>query len=398
MKTKINLFLFVSLFTLNVFSSPWNGTTKTIWNSVAGVNDGTSIDKPFLITSSENLAKLAEMVNAGTSYSGQFFKLTANLDLGNQNWTCIGDVNSFSGTFDGNWHSISNLSITKWSNNIGLFGKLNSATIKNLGIESGSIMCGGSNGGAIAGSSTGTASNLTYISNCYNKATIVYGSTDPRVYIGGIIGVMFDNSWVDHCYNWGNVTNNGSTLSNYTGGIAGAVASASTLYSCYSTGIIIGFGTVGGVVGANWSATVNCYYDAVVCTGTNAAIQAMGSNPNTSDVTGMTTANMKADPFVTTLNAGTSLWKSNQGNYPILTGSGTTATNNASQSKLKIIVQRRNIIIDNATMGENLIISDIVGKVIYNGNINATTVSIRIPNVGIYIVKAGLITRKIQVK
>ena len=121
MKTKINLLLFLSLFSFNVFSAPWDGVTKTDWIVTLGVNDGSSVDKPFLIDAPEQLAKLAELVNAGNNYAGKFFKLTTNLDLNNQNWTCIGDINSFSGTFDGNWHYITNLSITKWSNNIGLF-------------------------------------------------------------------------------------------------------------------------------------------------------------------------------------------------------------------------------------------------------------------------------------
>ena len=333
MKTKLKLLVLLSIFSLSIWATPWDGVTKIAWNSVAGVNDGTAVDKPFLIASPEQLAKLAELVNAGNNYSGVFFKLTADIDLGNKSWTCIGDVNPFSGNFDGNWHTISNLSITKWTNNIGLFGLINSATIKNLGIESGTITCGGSNAGALVGQAKGTVSNLSVISNCYNKATVVKGASDIRIYVGGMVGLLDYYSNIDHCYNKGNVTNDGNANSSHTGGIAGAVAHGSTVFSCYSTGIVTGNNNKGGVVGTNWATTTYAYYDADVCIGTNAATQAMGNAVNTANVKGMTTANMKAASFVTTLNVTGNSWVASTGNYPILsngeivpTWDGTTKT------------------------------------------------------------------------
>ncbi|MDD2797146.1 MAG: glycoside hydrolase family 99-like domain-containing protein [Bacteroidales bacterium] len=261
--------------------SGWDGVTTTAWKVVPGVNDGTSADKPFLIETPEHLAKLAESVNAGNSYAGSFFKLTANLDLGNKNWTCIGGVNPFSGNFDGDGHSIANLSITKWTPNIGLFGLITSATIQNLGIESGSIVFGGSNAGAIVGQATGTATKLSVITNCYNKASLVKGATDPRLYIGGIAGLLYNNSRIDHCFNRGNISNDGNINSNHTGGIAGAVATNSTVFSCYSTGTVMANNIKGGVVGSNWSATTNVYYNADLNFSANAATQAIGNKTST---------------------------------------------------------------------------------------------------------------------
>lgn len=69
--------------------------------------------------------------------------LTADIDLGNEEWTPIGtEGKPFRGTFDGSGNTISNLHIEKGfdntvSNNyIGLFGLTNSpAVIKNLDME-----------------------------------------------------------------------------------------------------------------------------------------------------------------------------------------------------------------------------------------------------------------------
>lgn len=390
MKTKFRLFFLASIFALNLVAAPWDGVTKTAWNSVVGVNDGTSIDKPFLIDTPEQLAKLAELVNTGQSYAGQYFKLNANLDLGNFNWTCIGNTNSFSGNFDGNWHTISNLSITKWSQNIGLFGYVNSATIKNLGIESGTITCGGSNAGAVVGQSIGTASALTVISNCYNKANLIYGASDPRVYLGGIVGLMLNNSWVDHCYNQGNITNNGSVSSNQTGGIVGAIATNSTVFSCYSSGIIIGNNNKGGIVGSNWSACSFAYYDADVCVGTGAATQAMGNTANTANVTGMTTANMKAAAFVTTLNGVGNSWVANTGNYPILSNADTTTdVKTFERDKVKIYAHNNSIMIERAIIGTNYIVSDFTGRTIVRGVVNDFYVQIPLSYSNVYIIIIG---------
>ena len=337
MKIKLRLLVLLNVFSLCVSAVPWDGISKTAWNNVSGVNDGTSADKPFLIETPKQLAKLAELVNAGNNYSGVFFKLTADIDLGNKNWTCIGDVNAFSGNFNGNWHTISNLSITKWTNNIGLFGLINSATIKNLGVESGTITCGGNNAGALVGQATGTVLNLSVISNCYNRATVVKGASDQRLYIGGIAGLLQSYTTIDHCYNMGNVTNDGHANSSQTGGIAGAVATGSTIFSCYSTGIVIGNNIKGGVVGSNWSATTYAYYDADVCIGTNAATQAMGNTANTANVTGLTTVNMKAASFVTTLNVTGNSWIASMGKYPvIISNRGGNANTQIPEARVKM--------------------------------------------------------------
>ena len=107
-------------------------------SQTAGVSGGTyTINTPY------QLVQLATAVNAGTNYTGTTFQLTADIDLSSVcgasvgNWTQIGTYTNnriFSGTFDGNNKTISNLYIST-SGTIrhqGLFGWVSGATIKNL--------------------------------------------------------------------------------------------------------------------------------------------------------------------------------------------------------------------------------------------------------------------------
>lgn len=70
------------------------------------------------ISNAEELAKLAELTNAGNDTSNRTFVLTSDIDLsGIDNWTAIGNndkiQNNFKGTFDGNGHTVRNLTINK---------------------------------------------------------------------------------------------------------------------------------------------------------------------------------------------------------------------------------------------------------------------------------------------
>lgn len=89
---------------------------------------GTKED-PYLISSDLELAKLANDVNTGSSKvmkSGEYFKLTKDIDLKHGIWTPIGSTkctkgNSdryFSGIFDGDGHTIRNMHI-EWDNETG---------------------------------------------------------------------------------------------------------------------------------------------------------------------------------------------------------------------------------------------------------------------------------------
>lgn len=112
-----------------------------------------SKEDPYLISSDLELAKLARDVTNGksqTMYSGKYFQLSSNIDLGKGIWMPIGTLKKstagyFGGTFDGDGKTIRNMKIY-WTTNggeeasWGLFSRLNGtkdkfATVTNLMID-----------------------------------------------------------------------------------------------------------------------------------------------------------------------------------------------------------------------------------------------------------------------
>ncbi|GIO16464.1 hypothetical protein J19TS2_60190 [Cohnella xylanilytica] len=86
---------------------------------------------PFII---KTAAQLNEMRNNLTAD----YRLGADIDLtaeGYTKWDPIGPWGTaFEGTLDGDGHTISNLTITGTANNLGLFGYVSDAEIRNLGL------------------------------------------------------------------------------------------------------------------------------------------------------------------------------------------------------------------------------------------------------------------------
>lgn len=134
--------------------------------------EGDSEEDIILINTAEDLIALRDAVNNGSNYAGKYVKLNADIDLSSvSNWTPIGDAlyattnyapvdatKVFSGTFDGNNKTISNLKIERTVGgvdvqaNLGLFGITGQdAVIKNLTITNVDIDTDGRNVGAVAG-------------------------------------------------------------------------------------------------------------------------------------------------------------------------------------------------------------------------------------------------------
>ena len=109
-----------------VYGKEYNGEKFYAEEDFAG--SGTKED-PYLISSDLELAKLARDVNTGSSMamkSGEYFKLTKDIDLKHGIWTPIGSTKCikkfpdryFSGIFDGDGHAIKNMHI-EWDNETG---------------------------------------------------------------------------------------------------------------------------------------------------------------------------------------------------------------------------------------------------------------------------------------
>lgn len=176
-------------------------------------------EAPYLITSTEELEKLGELVNTGKEFRGIYFKQIMDLDLGSDTFIPIGQFHSnqyFYGIYDGAGHTIRNLNIEGHKmehSNVALFGQLG-GTVKNLGIESGLIQ--GFCIGSIASHSVG---NEAKIINCYNKATLKASGR------AGGIADNFSRGQIINCWN------EGSLEAPETGGISSY--NASTIYNSY---------------------------------------------------------------------------------------------------------------------------------------------------------------------
>ena len=80
-------------------------------------------NKIYELATADDLKLFASLVNGGQNFAGCTVKLTADIDLNNEDWTPIGNsaTNYFAGVFDGQGHEIKNLKIVG-HHHLGLFG------------------------------------------------------------------------------------------------------------------------------------------------------------------------------------------------------------------------------------------------------------------------------------
>ncbi len=199
----------------------------------------------YEIYNAEQLMKFAEMVNNGNSFAGKTVKLMNDINLMCRSFTPIGGGTdsastygqTFKGTFDGCNHRIHNLHIYQPNNRyVAFFGSVSSATIKNLGIESGSVTGGSRSAGLVA-----SAKN-SVIESCYNKADVRSTANCN----GGLVAQIGGNCTLSNCYN--NCKVRGTSI---TGGIIGYIVSNANAYvtNCYHSGTLVDPSGRSGMIG-----------------------------------------------------------------------------------------------------------------------------------------------------
>ncbi|MFR9619997.1 MAG: hypothetical protein SNH63_02115 [Rikenellaceae bacterium] len=231
------------------------------WSSCAAdsyaAGDG-SADSPFQIATAEQFAKLID----DSDNFDKCFELTADISLEGHLWYPIGRTaeKDFEGTFNGNNHTVSGLSISIESGNYtGLFRSLCTATVTDLTIQ------GAVKGYQYVGALAGACTKGTTLSNIHNEATV----NGLYQYTGGMSGIL-SNSYAIGCSNKGDVTSPYAS----TGGLFGRMLSSSTsityyhgiVINCYNSGTVYGagsasdYGGIIGVVAGTFNAyIVNCY-------------------------------------------------------------------------------------------------------------------------------------------
>ena len=195
------------------------------------------------------ISAIADLLRIDQNLSGNYI-LTNDIDLSIINWTPIGtEDESFIGTFDGNGHKITGLTIDNTdSEALGLFGYVDSGgTVKNLTVSGSVIDTGRCVGGVVGYNVAGT------VENCCNTGEVSGGVE----IVGGVVGFN-ESGTVKNCYNTGEVSGDVG----FTGGVVGYNV-AGTVENCYNTGKVSDDGSAGGVIGwiITGSGTVtNCCY------------------------------------------------------------------------------------------------------------------------------------------
>ena len=264
-----------------VDATVWNGTTVTtpVKNSAG----------QYAIYRASDLAGLAQMVSEGNSFEGETVILSTDFDLGG-NSLQIGKAKRssstvtgtpFQGTFDGNGHSISNLTITapeEDSDCVGFIANLdgdgvlqnvvfnnvqitdktadqagivsvvtNGAKVSNVNVMSGNITSYEAAGGIV-----GRIISSGTVENCNNYATI----TAEHYHAAGIVGAAYygeegKTMTVNKCNNYGTIVCNGETKDWGMETAAGIVGySSAYVTNCVNEGEIqSGVSPTGGIVG-----------------------------------------------------------------------------------------------------------------------------------------------------
>jgi hypothetical protein len=217
--------------------------------------DGTAKD-PWRIASKKDLLALA----AQPKDYGSHFVLTAGIDLSKQPFTLaviascphVGHQGEFvgtpfSGTFDGNGHKITNLTIdaSRSEGYMGLFGCIGrGGLVENLLLERGSIV-----GSSIAGMLVGLNDGGTII-NCS-----VAGDITSSAQVGALAGINGAGGTISRCQTVTGTTKGGPDV----GGLVGRNASGAKIMDCSAGGNVDGHpGCVGGLVGWNEGTITRC--------------------------------------------------------------------------------------------------------------------------------------------
>ena len=229
----------------------------------------------YNVATVEGLKEWAATATAAYSTGGPVAhcNLLADIDLTDSGeWT---PISAYSGTFDGENHSITGLTVNRASKSNGAMfaAVMSGGTVKNLTLTDvnitstwyvGSIV--GVNYGRIENcSADGEISGTVNVGGIigYNSSESVKncsfsGSVSGDQAVGGVVGSTL-NSSITNCHSSATVTGTSSRI----GGVVGDNNSNSSVIACYSTGEVKTTGNnaqaVGGVVGLNNDEVIGCY-------------------------------------------------------------------------------------------------------------------------------------------
>jgi hypothetical protein len=247
-----------------------------------GGGNGTVSD-PYQIWTAEQM----NAIGANSGGPGRHFKLMADIDLSGFTGTEFNIIGAaketpFTGTFDGNNHTISNFSYNgTGEDNVGVFGSImgDGTIIKDLKLIGANINASSRDGvGSLVG---GLAKGA--ITNCHALQCTVSGRGRA---VGGLVGLNGRLATVSSSYaecnvfsdrlagglvgeSYGTVSDSYATgdvsASRSAGGLAGKNRSQGTLIRCYSLGRVNATDYAGALVGENDGTIADCFWDRRTC-------------------------------------------------------------------------------------------------------------------------------------
>ena len=236
------------------FAADDEGSTMPAYSGGSGTQD-----KPWLISSVEDLQTLASTINDGKAagfdadsanignYHGYYFKQTADLDLSSMNWNPIGYSGDygfyFAGNYDGGGYTISNAKSTGKNDvggyaTAGIFGWVRKGSVSNLTVKNADFLATGDNNMSYVGGVLAVADNCT-VENCSVYNSKIESRRKPNEnsnFAGGITGIA-DKSNFEKCASVGNTIRHGS----FGGGFIGALnrGGNSNFTNCYVANCIV---------------------------------------------------------------------------------------------------------------------------------------------------------------
>lgn len=250
----------------------WNGITTSQPHG-----KGTE-DEPYQIGTAQEMAWLAYAVNNQMESEGYCAVLTADIDLGYCQWPVIGVLSSngqraYTGTFDGQGHTVSGLNITSLGGRqkLGLFGVAQDAVIENLtvrgsieltGVKSYDTTTGYIIGGLLGSGEGGGVTIRSCVSQVDISVSFVNDQKAQNSAVGGLVGRLSGSGSheITNCRNEGRIYTafepgayylGGSGGNGGQGGIVGFIGASAQLERCVNTGTVYAgrAAGVGGIVG-----------------------------------------------------------------------------------------------------------------------------------------------------
>lgn len=250
----------------------WNGITTSQPHG-----KGTE-DEPYQIGTAQEMAWLAYAVNNQMESEGYCAVLTADIDLGYCQWPVIGVLSgngqrAYTGTFDGQGHTVSGLNITSLGGRqkLGLFGVAQDAVIENLtvrgsieltGVKSYDMTAGYIIGGVLGSGEGGGVTIRSCVSQVDISVSFANDQKAQNSAVGGLVGRLSGSGSheITNCRNEGRIYTAFEPGAYYLGGsggnggqagIVGFISAGARLERCVNAGEVYAgrAAGVGGIVG-----------------------------------------------------------------------------------------------------------------------------------------------------